>query len=141
MLYNYCYIIVQGDRVVKELYLEEKKDKSVIKFKWSDKLYEALPFLTKPDYIEKKVRYRHLPLYVFYYTSYEDGIPFLRETFPKPFARPNEYDTKFAAKKAAKLKLNEEILLLKERMEKIQQLIKEKEKNHSTIDFLEVEED
>lgn len=142
MLYNYCRIIVKGNRVVKEVYSDDiHNENHVIKFKWSDKNYEALPFLTDPVFPGHKIKFRIVPLHIFYYIIYKDNVPYLCETMPKPYPAPGEYETVFGAKKAAKRELKEKNTELNLKIAELKKTIEKNEKNYSIIDFLEPEED
>lgn len=130
---------MRNNKAVKEIYTENLDD-IVIRYKWTDKNYEALPFLTKPIYMPESASLKHVVLHSFYYIEKEDGMPVLKQTVPKPYPRPYEYETINAAKKSYRsdllLTIDEKQVLLEQTQKDIQGLTDEL----NIINYLELEE-
>lgn len=139
MSYTYCYLIVKNGKAIKEIYSKNGSDK--ICYRWTTKNYEALPFLTIPDPLPENAQPVSLFLQTFYYIEEEDGILTLKETLPKPYGRPNEFESIPAAKKEFKRNLVYNKELKQQSITDLENQIKHFEHLLAVVDFLELERD
>lgn len=139
MLYNFCYVIMRNGKAVKEVYAEEiEKGQFEIRYKWTKNNYEALPFLNEPDTIPPQSQLVSVALQTFFYIDFEDDMPVLKQTVPKPYNAPNEFETVAAAKKITKQEISSKIDLAKEKIIRLNSEIQKNEKYMKVIDYLDL---
>lgn len=140
MTYNYCYIIIRNGKAVKEIYTNDLfEEDPIIRYKWTEKNYEALPFLKEPIDLPPHAEVVELALQTFFYIEREDGIPTLRESLLKPYNAPNEFETINAAKKYFKQDIADSINQKKELIKQLKSEIEKLEEEAKIINYLELE--
>ena len=133
---------MRNGKAVKEIYTDNLNEEPIeIRFRWTNKNYEALPFLTKPTVLPEQCQLKQVPLQSFFYIEFEDGIPSLQQTFPKPYGAPNEYETIRAAKKSTKQDLFDKVNQKKEQIIVLNREIEEVQNYMNIINYLELEDD
>lgn len=131
---RYCFIIKRGQKAVKSIYLDDKSNPPVIKYQWTSNNYEALPFLTEPENIPHQGSLVSLRMQSFFRVDVEEGRLVLKQSIPKPYPAPGEFEIDVAAKKDCKQRMIEKV-------EQMKQEIIDLEKKIDIVDYLEVEYD
>ena len=130
---------MRNGKAVKEVYAEDLENGEIeIRYRWTKNNYEALPFLKEPEIVPEQCQIVSVPLQTFFYIDFEDDIPTLKQTEPKPYNAPNEYETVAAAKKYVKQELYDKINAAKEKIIKLNEIIVKTEKNMKVVDYLDL---